>query len=76
MALYPPEIVHDGRAEKVGALRQEGLDTAYRNHPERFVKSLLRHQNGLKPFGSINRIQCKVAMSRYTKFEGCVSQND
>jgi len=38
IALYPPEIVHYGRAEKVGALRQEVLDTAYRDHPERFVK--------------------------------------
>ncbi len=38
IALYPPEIVHYGRAEKVGARRQQVLDAAYQHHPERFVK--------------------------------------
>jgi len=38
IALYPPEIVHYRRTGEVGAKRQEVLDAAYQQHPERFVK--------------------------------------
>jgi len=38
IALYPPEVVHYGQAEKVRVQRQEVLDAAYQHHPERFVK--------------------------------------
>ncbi len=38
IALLTPEMVHYGRAEAVIIARQKVLDTAYANHPERFVR--------------------------------------
>ena len=39
IALLTPETLHYGRAEAVIVARQEVLDTAYANHPERFVRN-------------------------------------
>lgn len=37
IALLPPRVVHEGRADEVLAERQAVLDEAYARHPERFV---------------------------------------
>jgi putative transposase len=38
IGLLTPEVVHYGLAEEVTQRRQQVLEEAYRNHPERFVK--------------------------------------
>ena len=37
LGLLPPVVVHHGQAAAVSAARQQTLDTAYAEHPERFV---------------------------------------
>lgn len=37
LGLLPPVVVHDGQAAAVSAARQQTLDAAYAEHPERFV---------------------------------------
>lgn len=39
LGLLTPEMVHYGAAERVRAQRQQVLDRAYAQHPERFVRS-------------------------------------
>jgi putative transposase len=38
IALYTPQSVHDGTWKYLRDARQEVLDTAYREHPDRFIK--------------------------------------
>jgi len=38
LGLLPPAVVHAGRAPAVSAARQQILDAAYADHPERFVR--------------------------------------
>ena len=38
IGLLTPEVVHYGMAEEVTKVRQQVLEDAYLNHPERFVK--------------------------------------
>ena len=47
IALLPPAVVHDGRAEEVLLKRQATLDSAYAAHPERFPRG--RPQVGQLP---------------------------
>lgn len=44
IALLTPADVHYGRAQRVLERRQQILETAYQQHPERFVKGLPRPQ--------------------------------
>lgn len=43
LALLTPADVHEGRAEGIIAARQNVLDRAYLEHPERFVRGRPRH---------------------------------
>ena len=40
IALLTPAVVHSGRAAEVVQIRQATLETAYKHHPERFVRGL------------------------------------
>lgn len=63
IALFTPEQVHSGRFEQVLVQKQAALDTAYRAHPERFVR---RRPRAKRPPEKVylNRPTTQIEMTR------------
>jgi len=75
IGLLTPEVVHYGRAESVISQRQQVLEKAYLDHPERFVKGRPKPPSLPRAVWINPPVEDSKKSNVYTNLEKKVSQN-